>query len=120
MTLTLDMARDYCLKKKGTAATFPFDETTLVMKVMGKMFLITDIRADPFQISLKCDPDLASTLRHRYQAVQPGYHLNKEHWNTITIDGIMTDEEIFALIDHSYDLVVSGLKKADRAKLAAM
>jgi predicted DNA-binding protein (MmcQ/YjbR family) len=120
MTVTLDTVREFCLQKKGTMVTFPFGETTLVMKVMGKIFLLADIESDPLRISLKCEPDLASTLRHQYPAVQPGYHLNKEHWNTITIDGTIPDEEIFVLIDHAYERVVSGLKKADRAKLAAL
>lgn len=119
MMITLEAVRDYCLQKKGTAVTFPFGQTPLVMKVMGKIFLLANIDGEPLQLSLKCEPDLASTLRHQYPAVQPGYHLNKEHWNTITIDGTMPDEEIFVLIDHSYERVVSGLKKADQAKLAA-
>lgn len=118
--MTFEALRDYCLRKKGTTAGFPFGEEVMVFKVLEKMFATCTMQGDPRQINLKCDPDLAATLRHHYTAVRPGYHMNKMHWNTILLDGSIPDEEVLGLIDHSYDLVVSGLKKADQAKLAAL
>jgi len=118
--LTLPTLRDYCLQKPGTTAEHPFGPDTLVLKVLGKMFALMpeNVSAgDHLTINLKCDPDLAVTLRHHYAAVQPGYHMNKEHWNTITLDGTLPAEEILGLIDHAYTLVAQGLKKVDRAKL---
>lgn len=119
MPLTIETLRSYCLQKPGAREDFPFDNRTLVFKVMGKMFVLTNLGNSPLSINLKCDPDLALTLRHQYQAVQPGYHMNKRHWNTVTDDGSIPLAEIYALIDHSYELVVNGLTKADREKLAA-
>ncbi|GAB4509550.1 MAG: MmcQ/YjbR family DNA-binding protein [Anaerolineae bacterium] len=115
--------RAYCGGRKGAEETFPFDATTLVFKVMGKMFALmpTDTPDDqPQTISLKCDPALAQVLRQTYAAVQPGYHLNKQHWNTVTLDGTIPDDEICDMIDHSYTLIVKSLKKADRATLDAL
>jgi predicted DNA-binding protein (MmcQ/YjbR family) len=118
--MTLETLRDYCLKKKGTTEDFPFDEVTLVMKVMGKMFALISLDSVPLSINLKCDPELAIELRERYEAVEPGYHQNKKHWNTVTIDGSIPNKELIGMIDHSYDLVVKGLKKGERDTLAAM
>ena len=115
--------RSYCNSQIGAEETFPFDETTLVFKVMGKMFALIPLGApedQPARINLKCDPTLAEILRHTYSAVQPGYHMNKRHWNTVICDGSIPDDEITMMIDESYDLVVKGLKKADRAKLRQM
>lgn len=115
--------RAYCNSKIAAEETFPFDETTLVFKVMGKMFALmgTDIPEDqPQTVNLKCDPTLAQILRETYSAVIPGYHMNKKHWNTVILDGTVPDDEIIEMIDHSYDLVVKGLKKADREKLQRM
>ena len=112
--------RKYCAALKGSEETFPFGEAPLVFKVMGKMYGLIPINvADDEQqtISLKCDPTLAQILRQTYPAVQPGYHLNKQHWNTITLDGTIPDDEIKEMIDNSYALVVAGLKKADREAL---
>jgi predicted DNA-binding protein (MmcQ/YjbR family) len=107
----------YCLGKPGAAETFPFGADVLVFKVKGKMFALTNIERLPFAVSLKCDPDLAAELRDRYPAVQPGYHLNKRHWNTVEIDGSVPDGELRAWIDASYDLVVRSLPRADREPL---
>ena len=111
---------EYCLSKKGTSEDFPFDEETLVFKVMGKMFALIPLERIPFQINLKCDPELTIDLRERYEAVQPGFHMNKSHWNTILIDGSLRRDLILEWIDLSYDLVVSGLKKSEKEKLQKM
>jgi predicted DNA-binding protein (MmcQ/YjbR family) len=116
--MTLETLRDYCLSKKGTTEDFPFGEETLVLRVAGKMFALISIGSVPLTINLKCDPELAIELRDRYEAVEPGYHQNKKHWNTITIDGSIPTGELKEMIDHSYNLVVKGLKKSEREQLA--
>ena len=99
--------------KKGVTEEFPFDKNTLVYKVMGKMFALTDI--DSFQsINLKCDPEKAIQLREAYEGVTPGYHMNKKHWNTIRTDGSIPDDLICQWIDDSYKLVVDKLPSVDR------
>ncbi|MBK7130909.1 MAG: MmcQ/YjbR family DNA-binding protein [Crocinitomicaceae bacterium] len=108
--MTLEDFVEYCLSKKGVTEDFPFDENTLVFKVAGKMFALTD--ANEFaSINLKCDPEKAIDLREKFTAVQPGYHMNKKHWNTVTIHDDATDKLIYQWIDHSYDLVVASLPK---------
>ena len=87
---------------------------------MGKMFALTSLEKLPLSINLKCDPERALALRETYAAVQPGYHMSKKHWNTVVLDGSIPDQEVRELIDHSYELVVKGLKKADRAKLEVL
>ncbi len=116
--LTRDQLVAHCLSKPATDESFPFNPVTAVYKVMGKMFAL--IPNDAPSISLKCDPELARILRETYPAVRPGYHLNKKHWNTVTIDGTIPDDEILEMIDNSFGLVVRGLKKADRDKLEQM
>lgn len=115
--LKLQDVRDYCSKKKGVTETFPFDFQTLVIRVGDKMFLLTDIDSEILSVNLKCDPFLALDLRSRYSQVTPGYHMNKKHWNTVVIDGEIPDKEIFMMIDHSYDLVLNGLKKSLKEKI---
>lgn len=110
--------REYCLKKKGAVETFPFGDEVRVLKVMNKIFALIPVAGSP-QISLKCEPTWAVILRSTYKAVQPGYHLNKEHWNSISIDGSIPDDEILGMIDHSYDQVVKGLSRKDKAALEA-
>jgi len=108
--MNIDTIRDFCLSFPGTSESLPFDESTLVFKVMGKIFAITDI--DDFEsISLKCSPEIAQELRERYQCVSPGYHLNKKHWNSIKIDGELSENDIKYWIAYSYQLVVQGLPK---------
>ena len=114
--MNIEELREYCLSKKGVTESFPFDETTLVFKVMGKMFLLTDT-VDNFSINVKCDPEKAMELRERYPSVQPGYHMSKKHWNTVFIDGSIDDELLHKWIDGSYDLVVGKLTKALKEKL---
>ena len=117
--MKLESLRAFLLKKKGTTEETPFGPEALVFKVMGKMFALVAWQDKPLRISLKCDPELALTLRHQYQAIQPGYHLSKKHWNTVTLDESIPPDEILEMIDHSYNLVVKGLKKSDRQQLQA-
>ncbi|MDZ7625609.1 MAG: MmcQ/YjbR family DNA-binding protein [Ignavibacteriaceae bacterium] len=115
--MNIEQIREYCLKKRGVTEEFPFDEETLVFKVAGKIFLLASLESIPLQINLKCDPEKAIEIREEYEAVQPGYHMNKKHWNTISIDGSVPAKKIFEWIDDSYNLVVAGLKKSDIKKL---
>ena len=113
-----DAVRDYCASRKGTSAEYPFGPGARVYKVLGKMFaLVSD---DEPRLSLKCDPVLAEVLRETYPAVRAGYHMNKRHWNTVDLDGGVPDAEIIEMIDHSYEMVVKGLSKVARERLAAM
>jgi predicted DNA-binding protein (MmcQ/YjbR family) len=114
--LNIESFQKYCLSKKGVTEEFPFDNNTLVFKVMGKMFALTNVEA--FEgINLKCEPELAAQLREDYPAVKPGYHMNKKHWNTIVMDGSIGDKLIQQWIDLSYDLVAASLPKKERAAL---
>lgn len=114
--MNIEAFREYCLNKKGVTEEFPFDETTLVFKVMGKMFALTDLEGE-FSINLKCEPDKVIELREKYSAVQPGYHMNKNHWNTVYDDGSVTDKLIYNWIDDSYNLVIDKLPKSKKAEL---
>jgi predicted DNA-binding protein (MmcQ/YjbR family) len=111
--------REYCLAKKGVAEELPFDEDTPVYKVMGKIFLLLNL-VPPYSINIKCDPEKAVELRESYDAVKPGYHMNKMHWNTVEFDGTVPAKLIFEWIDHSYELVVSKLNKTDKIKLSKL
>lgn len=108
---------DYCIGKPGSTETYPFGEETLVFKVGGKMFALTGIGTVPPTVNLKCDPERAIELRERYHAVRPGYHMNKRHWNTVTLDGSIPAAELRKMIDHSYALVVASLPKKIRTEL---
>ena len=108
--------RDYCLSLKGTEETFPFGEDTLVFKVMGKMFALTSF-SEPDRCNLKCNPDYALDLRSDYGAVTPGYHMNKQHWNTIHYNQDLPDTLLIELVKHSYDLVVQSLTKKLQTEL---
>lgn len=112
--MNIEEFHQYCLAKKGVEETFPFDEVTLVFKVMGKMFALTSLAREEFTINLKCDPEYAVELREQYDAVRPGFHMSKKHWNTVHPEFEISDKLVYSLIDHSYDLVVKKLKKADR------
>jgi len=114
--MNIEEFRKYCLSKKGVTEEFPFGEETLVFKVMGKMFVLTNLVGD-FTINLKCDPDLALELREQYPAVIPGYHMNKKHWNTVIIDGSIPNKLIYEWTDHSYHLVVDQLTNILKNKL---
>ena len=106
--MDIEEIRAYCLLKKGTEESFPFDESTLVIKVGGKIFILISLEAD-ISINLKCDPDLAIELREAHPAILPGWHMNKKHWNTVCLDGSVPKKLIFEMIDHSYDLVYKSL-----------
>lgn len=114
--MNIEELREYCLRKKSTTENFPFDETTLVFKVKNKMFALTDVDGQLF-VNLKCDPVKAVQLRERYDAVLPGYHMNKKLWNTVMIDERLDDNLIKEWIDDSYKLVVEKLPKKDREGL---
>ena len=115
--MNIEQFRDYCLSKKGVTESFPFDENTLVFKVLDKMFALTGLNAENASANLKCDPDRALELREQYEAVQPGYHMNKKHWNTILLESDVGDDLLKELIDHSYELVVKKMRKKDRELL---
>lgn len=114
--MNIESFRDYCLAKPGVTEGFPFDNKTLVFKVMGKMFALTDV--DEFKsVNLKCDPEYAIELRETFQAVNPGYHMSKKHWNTVTNNSDVPDKLLQEMIDQSYDLVVKSLTKKLRDEL---
>ncbi len=109
--------RNYCLGKKGVTEAFPFDEDTLVLKVGSKMFALTNINNKDFSINLKCEPLLAQALRQEYSSITPGYHMNKQHWNTVRVDGTIEESKIKFMIDLSYELVFKGLKKSEKESI---
>jgi len=114
--MDLESLRAYCMAKHGVTESLPFDDVTLVFKVMDKMFLLTKL--DDFQsFNVKCDPEKAITLREEYHAVMSGYHMNKKHWNTIMVDGSIPDNLIWQWVDDSYDLVVATLTKVKKEAL---
>jgi predicted DNA-binding protein (MmcQ/YjbR family) len=111
--MNIEELREYCIAKSCVTEGFPFDEETLVLKVYGKMFALISLSGDR-SINLKCDPEKAIELRERYACVEPGYHMNKAHWNTVRIDGTVPDSLIKEWIDHSYQLVVASVPKSKR------
>ncbi len=117
--MNIESLREYCLSKSAVSEGFPFDETTLVFKVMEKMFLLTDIEGD-LSINIKCDPEKAVELREEYEAVMPGYHMNKRLWNTVKIDGSITDDILLSWIDDSYNLVIKSLPKKKQREFENM
>ena len=115
--MNVERFREHCLAKTGVTEESPFGPEHLVFKVGGKMFALLAFEEIPPTSNLKCDPDLALELRDRYEDVQPGYHMNKKHWNTVRIDGAIPLQELTRMIDHSYELVVAALPKSQRALL---
>lgn len=115
----LEEIRDYCLSKKGTEETFPFDATTLVFKVFGKMYALIDID-EARSINLKCDPERAEELREQYDGIIPGYHMSKKHWNSVYFNSDVPAKLMKEMLVNSYELVVKGLKKTDKELLANM
>ena len=109
--------RSWCLHQPGTIEDFPFGPELSVFKVAGKIFALSALDRAPLDVSVKCEPELAVSLRDSYPAIRPGYHLNKRHWNTITLDGSLPDQLVRDLIEDSYDLVVSALPKRVRIEL---
>jgi len=112
--MNIEEIRDHCLKKQGVEESFPFDLNILVFKVGGKMFLLMDINSNPVEFNVKCEPAAAIELREQFHCVQPGYHMSKIHWNTITCDGSTSKKLIFKWIDDSYKLIVAGLPQKIR------
>lgn len=112
--MNVEEFRVYCLRKRFVTEEFPFDETTLVFKVAGKMFALTGLDDPEFKVNLKCDPDRSVALREEYESIRPGWHMNKKHWNTVHIDGSFPEKLFVELIDHSYALVVKSLPKKIR------
>jgi predicted DNA-binding protein (MmcQ/YjbR family) len=115
--MTIDILRDYCLLKAHVVEEFPFDEKTLVFKVAGKLFALADVE-EFTSINLKCDPEKAIEFREQFNAVRPGYHMNKKHWNTVLVNSDVSHEMIFQMVDDSYALVVNSLTKKLRNELA--
>ena len=117
--MNIEELRDYCITKKGVSESFPFDEETLVFKVMNKMFLLTNINKE-LSMNVKCDPDKAIELREQYSFVLPGWHMNKRLWNTVNIEGSISDKQIKEWIDDSYNLIVNSLTKKLKNELLSM
>ena len=117
--MVADELRSACMGLPGAEETCPFSEGLSVFKVEGKIFAISRLEGVPLEVSLKCEPELAEQLRATHPAIRPGYHLNKRHWNTVTLDGTVPDEMVHALIEDSYALVVDGLPKGVRERLRA-
>ncbi|MGW0552860.1 MmcQ/YjbR family DNA-binding protein [Streptomyces sp. NPDC002926] len=108
--------RAFCLEFNAAVEEFPFGPETSVFKVLGKLFALSSLAAEPLKVNLKCEPDIAVQLRADHAAIAPGYHMNKRHWNTVTVDEL-PDRMVRELIEDSYDLVVAGLPRADRLRL---
>lgn len=117
LKMNIEEIRTYCLQKKGVSENFPFDEVTLVFKVMGKIFLFMPLDATNPSISAKCDPEKAIQLREQFPAIRGGFHLNKKHWNSIDLDGSVNNDLVLDLIDHSYQLIVDSLTKKLKEEL---
>ena len=118
--MDLEQLIQQCMSYPEVEETTPFSPDILVYKVYGKMFAATNPDNVPNRVNLKCDPEWAQELRDEYEAVQPGYHMNKKHWNTIILDGSLSDELVEQLINHSLRLVVQSHKKADRERLLSL
>ena len=116
--MDIESLRQYCLSKKAATEGLPFGDTTLVFKVVDKMFALTSLDTEYCRVSLKCDPERAVELREQHpDHISAAYHMNKKHWNTVICDSGLSDRFIQDLIDHSYDLVVKSLPKAAQALL---
>ena len=119
--MNIEEFRNYCLSKKGVEETFPFDKVTLVYKVLGKIFALTGLDEEVFKVNLKCDPELAVTLREEHPGqLISGWHMNKKHWNTVYFENGLNTKFLCELIDHSYDLIVSKLPKKDKLILESL
>ncbi|MCX5271321.1 MmcQ/YjbR family DNA-binding protein [Streptomyces virginiae] len=114
--MTPEQLRAFCLGFNAAVEEFPFTPETSVFKVLGKVFALSALDGEPLKVNLKCDPELAVRLREEHEAIVPGYHMNKRHWNTVTV-GAVPDTMLRELVEDSYDLVVAGLPRAERLKL---
>lgn len=115
--MDIEQLRDYCLAKPRVEEGFPFGPEVLVFKVLGKIFLLCPLDTEGVQFNAKCDPELAVELREQYACVKPGYHMNKQHWNTIKVDGSVPIKLLKEWIDHSYEIIVKSLPKKLREQL---
>ena len=114
--MDIESIRMFCISKKAVTESMPFDDKTLVFKVVGKIFALAVLDTHPLRLNLKCDPEKAIDLRERFESVRPGYHSNKKHWNTIEVNGEINKEVLYELIDDSYNLVIAKLTKKVREK----
>ena len=112
--MNIEEFQAYCQRKKGVSEDFPFDETTLCVRVMGKIFAITGLDAEQFKVNLKCDPHWAIQLRAEHTGITPGYHMNKRLWNTVIQDGSVDDRLLERLIEHSRECVLAGCSRSQR------
>jgi len=117
--MDIEQFREYCLSKKGVTEELPFGPETLVYKVMGKIFALTGLDSEVFTVNLKCDPERAVSLREEFSFIIPDYHMNKKHWNTVNFERAPS-KMASELVDHSYDIVVSGLTKKLQTELAQL
>ena len=116
--MDIEQLRDYCIKKKGVTEEFPFDNDTLVFKVMGKMFALASLTEKPFSVNLKMNIEIINDWREKYDDIQPGYHMNKKMWNTVMVgNGNISAIEFYWMIEHSYDEVIKGLPKKVQEQL---
>ena len=115
--MNLEQIETIFMGKQGATKDFPFGEETIVFRVMDKMFGLISLKTTPLNINLKCDPNDAIAYRDIYECVNPGYHMNKKHWNTITLDGTIKEEILKDMVNESYDLIVSKLTKKQKEEL---
>lgn len=115
--MDIEQLREYCLSKKQAEETTPFGPDTLVYKVGGKLFLLFGLDDETVRFNVKCDPDKAVELREEFSCVLPGYHMNKKHWNTIVVDGSVSNKQLKEWIDDSYNLVVESLSRKTKEEL---
>lgn len=119
--MNIEEFRSYCLAKKGVTESFPFDEHTLVFKVMGKMFALSGLERIPAEVNLKCDPERSAQLREEYDgSIRGAFHMSKLLWNSVVIEGNVPTKLILELVDHSYDLVVAKLTRKLKEELASL
>lgn len=116
--MNIEAFREYCLAKRGSIETLPFDDDTLVFKVGGKMFALCSISDFNMGLALKCDPERAIELRERFSQIKPGYHMSKKHWNTVLPEAGLPGDLVCQLIDDSYELVIAKLTKKQKQELA--
>ena len=115
--MELTRLRSFLLTLPGAQEDTPFGPEILVYRIAGKMFALVDWQAEPLSINLKCEPELALLLREIHPEVKPGWHMNKQHWNTVRLDGSVPDDTLRQMIDESWSRVVAGLKKSERLAL---
>ena len=118
--MNIESLRNHCLSLKAVTEDTPFGEDTLVFRVMDKIFALTSLDTEGCRVNLKCDPDYAIELREQYDDIQPGFHMNKKHWNTVLCENGLEDKLIISLITHAYDMVVKSLPKAKKEILERM